>query len=345
MTYSGWIARGGVVALLLGAAAPGGWGRDWAKYPAVAQVDTTADIFAIGDVHGDCDRMLKLLTGAKLIEGAAASPTKVRWTGGKSVLVLTGDMIDKGPKAPAVIVLLQWLREEAAKSGGRVIVTMGNHEADFLRNPDSDKAKEFVAQLKAGGLDAKAIAACKGELGEYLCGLPFAARVNGWFFSHAGNTGGRTMSQLISDLQSGVDKDGFGSKQLTAENSLIQARLGSQGPGGKSWFELGAKGQSADQLLAANAAALGVAHIVQGHQHAAVRFPDGQQRKVGELYEWHGRIFILDVGMSEDIAESVGAVLHIQGGAASVICPSGQATKLWDEKGKANSAKGVSCGQ
>jgi hypothetical protein len=152
------------------------------------------------------------------------------------------------------------------------------------------------------------------------------------------------MTQLIADLQSGVDKDGFGTAQLTAEDSLIGARLGVQGPGGISWFEGGSKHKNADERLAAYAAALGVAHIVQGHQHNVVHFPDGKHRRLGELYEWHGRLFILDVGMSQDIDESAGAVLHIQGNSTSVVCPNGQATRLWDDKRKPDSGKGVRCG-
>lgn len=356
MTRSNSIAGRGVAAFLfLAAAFPSVYAqtkpkiaRDWAKYPAIVQIDTTAGIFALGDIHGDCDRLIKLLTGAKLVESVppsptAASSTNLRWIAGKSVLVVTGDMIDKGPKAPAVLLLMRSLSEEAARAGGQVVVTMGNHEVDFLRNPD--KANEFSAQLKASGLDPKAIAACTGDLGVYLCGLPFAARVNDWFFSHAGSTGGRTMNQLISDLQNGVDKDGFATTQLIGENSLIAARLGEQGPGGKSWFESGGTQQSADQLLAANAAALHVAHIVQGHQHAPMRFPDGQQRKLGELYQWHGRLFILDTGMSQDINESVGAMLHIQRGSATVVCPGGRVARLWVNTQKPDSAKGVRCGQ
>jgi len=59
--------------------------RDWARFPPVVELDTNATVFAIGDVHGDYDRLVKLLTGAKLIEGKPARPRNVKWTGGKSV--------------------------------------------------------------------------------------------------------------------------------------------------------------------------------------------------------------------------------------------------------------------
>jgi Calcineurin-like phosphoesterase len=313
--------------------------RDWAKSPAVVQVDTTADIVAVGDVHGDRDRLVRLLTAAGIVDDS------VRWSGGRNVVVFTGDLIDKGPKGPAVLALLMALRDQAQQAGGRVLVLMGNHEADFLRNPESEKAREFALQLKASGMDAKVVASCKGEMGALLCGLPFAARVNDWFFSHAGNSGGRSMPKLIADLESGVDRDGFDTVQLTDSNSLIQARLGVQGPGGRSWFDLGPRSQAGDQTLAAYAAALGVNHIVQGHQHNEEHFSDDKIRNIGEIYQWRGRLFLIDVGMSRDIDDSVGAALRIRARQADAICPDGRTATLWDAAKKPEGSKGVHCGK
>jgi hypothetical protein len=350
MRFSRGISIAGAVALsvfgLTAAPAQQKTARDWVKDPAVVQIETTEDVFAIGDVHGDRDRLVKLLSGAGLVAGVEGAAGEVRWTAGKAIVVFTGDMIDKGPKPVETLSLLRALGGEAAQAGGRVVVLMGNHEADFLRDPGSEKASDFAAHVRAAGLDPKEVAACGGELGRFLCAMPFAARVNDWFFSHAGNTGGRTMGRLIDDLQSGFDRDGFATAQLTGGNSLLQARIGAQGPGGVSWYETAGARQSAGERLAANAAALGVAHIVQGHQHAEARFPDGKVRRVGEMYQWHGRLFLIDVGMSRDIGESAGAILHIRGGAggeAEGICPGGRRTKLWDGRQKPDSARGMRC--
>jgi hypothetical protein len=328
---------------LAGARAQKKIARDWTKAPAVAQSDTRATIFAVGDVHGDYDRLLRLLKAAGLVEAVPADAAKVRWSGGKATLVITGDMIDKGPKCPEVLQLVQRLRAEAAAAGGQVVALAGNHEVDFLRNPLSEKAAEFAGQLKAAGFDPKAVGACQGELGAFLCSLPFAARVNDWFFSHAGNSGGRTMSQLIADLQSGVDKDGFDTAQLTGANSVVLARMGALGPGGKAWFETGNPRQGGAQTLADYIKALGVAHVVQGHHHGEVRFPDGKRRKVGEIYQWRGRLFLIDAGMSQDIDDSHGAVLRIRPGEASAICPDGRITRLWSAQ-QPDASKGVRCG-
>jgi len=305
--------------------------RDWAKHPAIMQIDTGEDIFAIGDVHGDYDRLVKLLTAARIIEHPAR-PDPVKWNAGKAVLVFTGDLIDKGPHSLKVIRLVRSLRNAAAMQGGQVVALMGNHEAEFLADPSEKKVRDFAQDVRAAGLTPADVSACGGDVGQFLCSLPFGARVNDWFFSHGGNTGGRTIPELKADFETGVGKDGFGSLQLLDPNSMLEARLGEEGPGGKAWFQIQSPQRSAEQLLTRYAAALGVRHLVQGHQHQRIAFEDGQQRSAGQMFQWHGLIFLIDVGMSQGVGDSQGAVLHIRhknGEDATAIDANGTETSLW----------------
>src|SRR5215831_1544292 len=132
-----WVGFGCVLALsTCGSAAKGvAATRDWKAHPAVVEVDTSEDIFAIGDAHGDPQRFAGALAGAKLIADASAKPDQVKWTGGRAVLVVPGDMIDKWTDSLGVITLLRTLQKDAAAQGGRVIITMGNHEGEFLADP------------------------------------------------------------------------------------------------------------------------------------------------------------------------------------------------------------------
>ena len=305
------------------------------------QIDTGEDIFAIGDVHGDYARLVKLLAAAKIIErpanAEAADPDAVRWIAGKAVLVFTGDLVDKGSHSLKVVQLTAALRKAAAGSGGQVITLMGNHEAEFLADPTEKKVKDFAQDIRDAGLVTKEVAACRGDVGQFLCSLPFGARVDDWFFSHGGNTSGRTIAQLTTDFQNGIGKDGFGSPQLIDANSMLEARIGDEGPGGKAWFDPGkfeieAPQRSAEQLLSSYVAALGVKHLVQGHQHQKIVFEDGQQRNTGQMFQWRGLLFLIDVGMSEGVGDSHGAVLHIRhrnSEEASVIDADGAEKSLW----------------
>ncbi len=149
-------------------------------------------------MHSDYTRLVLAINAAGLIVGVPKNPEDVQWSAGKAVLVVTGDMIDKGPRAVDVLRLLRSLRGSAVSKGGRVVVLAGNHEAEFLAVPTASKGKEFAAQLKAVGIRPSDVASCRSDIGEFLCSLPFAARVNEWFFSHAGNSGGRSIAQLAA---------------------------------------------------------------------------------------------------------------------------------------------------
>lgn len=324
-------AIGWVLALTIcaGLGAPAATARDWKTYPAIVQLDTSTDVFAIGDPHADWQRLAMVLAGAKLIGAAPAAPDQVKWTGGTSVLVVTGDLIDKGPDSLAVIALLRALRSDAATKGGRVVITMGNHEAEFLAGGGAD----FAGELTKAHLDPQKVRNCDGDIGEFLCNLPFAVRVNDWFFSHAGNTGGETIAQLEAAIEAAVD-NGFKGLVGKTSNSILEARLNSQGPCGLPWFQTGCDKKHPKQLvLAGYIQTLGVHHLVQGHQPGNVPFPDGLKRKKGYFYQRYGLLFLIDTGMSSGIADSGGGALRITGSGndqqAIVICLDGETKVLW----------------
>jgi len=57
--------------------------RDWQKHPAIVELDTSETVFAVGDAHGDPERLTGVLAAAKLAESSATAPDKVQWTAGK----------------------------------------------------------------------------------------------------------------------------------------------------------------------------------------------------------------------------------------------------------------------
>src|SRR5690349_6718281 len=48
--------------------------RNWGRCPAVVSLDTEETFYALGDTHGDYNRLVDLLVAGKLIENAPASP-------------------------------------------------------------------------------------------------------------------------------------------------------------------------------------------------------------------------------------------------------------------------------
>jgi len=80
-------------------------------------------VVAIGDVHGDYQRLVELLRTAAVIDAKGA------WTGGATHLVFAGDMVDRGDHSAQVLDLVMDLEPKARKAGGQVHALIGNHEA------------------------------------------------------------------------------------------------------------------------------------------------------------------------------------------------------------------------
>ena len=91
--------------------------------PARAASPSPARIVAVGDLHGDHAVWRAIARAAGLIDA------KGRWSGGKAVLVQTGDIVDRAPDSLKIIRDLMRLEREARRAGGQVVVLVGNHEA------------------------------------------------------------------------------------------------------------------------------------------------------------------------------------------------------------------------
>lgn len=302
--------------------------RNWGRCPAVVALETDEVFYALGDTHGDYDRLVTLLAAGKLIDGVPASPQQVTWSGGRSILVVTGDMIDKWSQSLRVIALMRALTTSAATQGGRVVISTGNHEVEFLDDPTSGKTKEFQDELNAAHINPQDVADGTDSegIGRFLLCLPFATRVDRWFFAHAGSTKGRTLTQLGADLQEGIDQDGYGTKVLLGNKGLVEARM----KPAPWWEKSGDKPIDSEARLLGYADALGVRHIVFGHQPGTYTFNDGTKRKKGTLFQkFDGLVFLIDVGMSRGVGDSTGALLRITEDDATALFPDGTEKVVW----------------
>ena len=201
---------GGLLALAPLQAAPPAF-----RVPTPAPQSATARrIVAIGDVHGAAENLAAILTRAGLIDA------KQRWTGGKTILVQTGDVMDRGAGVRTALDLLMALEPQAAAAGGRVQVLLGNHEVMNLladtrdatpeifrsfADGDSESRREraFQAATRIGqgaGLDKAAWLAThptgyveyrdalkpNGRYGKWLRSKPILVEIDGTVFMHGG---------------------------------------------------------------------------------------------------------------------------------------------------------------
>ncbi len=189
-------------------------------------IPPTSRIVALGDLHGDIQRLTAILQSAELVNA------ENHWTGGDAFLVVTGDFLDRGTHVREVMDLLMELEKKAPKAGGRVLVLLGNHEmmnltgdlryvtpeiyatfADdkseerqekaykkFLKTNQKEAKKlglpgpedtpefrqEWMENHPAGFVEYREALGPKGKYGRWIRNLPAVVRVGDIIFVHGG---------------------------------------------------------------------------------------------------------------------------------------------------------------
>lgn len=82
---------------------------------------------AVSDIHGQAGLFLQLL------KAQGVTDAQGRWQFGDGVLVVNGDVFDRGPEQTEALWAIYRLQQEAARQGGSVQMVLGNHETLVLR--------------------------------------------------------------------------------------------------------------------------------------------------------------------------------------------------------------------
>jgi hypothetical protein len=152
-------------------------------------------LVAVGDLHGDFGAARRVLELAGLLDGQS-------WSGGKAVLVQTGDVLDRGDGERAIVDLLAKLREQAQKAGGDVIALNGNHElmnavgdfryvtpggfVDFEQIPGSERETPDILRLQRTQRARGAAFFPGGRYAAIFATHPVVAVVGDTVFAHGG---------------------------------------------------------------------------------------------------------------------------------------------------------------
>lgn len=92
------------------------------------RVTAKGRIVAIGDLHGDWRKAIESLSAANVIR-VREEDEEIVWSGGDTVVVQLGDVMDRGDHEIAIVMLLRDLHKQALEQGGAVYMLNGNHES------------------------------------------------------------------------------------------------------------------------------------------------------------------------------------------------------------------------
>ncbi len=241
-------------------------------------------VVAISDVHGMYDSAVRLLEAGNIIDSNG------NWIGGKTLLVIVGDDIDKGPQSLEVIDLWMKLSQEAPAAGGEVVHTLGNHETEFLADPTNKYTKALQAELQQDGLTTANLTDPTQPRGAYLRSEPVAALIGRWLFLHAGLYPNMSWASFKAESISVLDQGNYGDPFLSDPNSCMEA---------KDWWKDAATRQALESRLAQN----GIWGVVQGHQPGAYYMP----AVCGSID--NGHLIKIDNGMAPDAGSNPGHLL------------------------------------
>ena len=267
-------------------------------------------VFAVGDLHGDLHAAIATLKLAKVIDETE------KWIGGSSVVVQTGDVLDRGDEERPLLDWLDKIAASAKAGGGALYRINGNHEvmnvAGDLRYVSSAGFAQF-ADAAIGPLPASIEAFpenARGRLLSFLPGRPWARKlshypvvllVNDTVFVHGGlrpehvDYGIERMNAEVSAWMRGEAKL---PKSLESDSTPYWVRDYGLDVPPETCAAL-------DQVLAK----LHAARLVVGHT----------PQKDGITFACDGKVARIDVGLSAHYGNHAATVLEIRDGKMRVL--------------------------
>lgn len=169
-------------------------------------------VIAFADVHGALSELSALLQRIGVVDAG------LHWSAGRTHVVSLGDLLDRGDDSRKVMDLLMRLQQEAAAAGGRLHVTLGNHEAmnllgdlryvtpgefaayasdepaglrktlraEWLERSGPESGTAFDQRFPPGFFGHRAALAPDGPYGRWILGQPVAIVINDTLFMHGG---------------------------------------------------------------------------------------------------------------------------------------------------------------
>jgi hypothetical protein len=277
-------------------------------------------VVAIGDLHGDLAAARRAFRCAKVID------EDDRWIGGHSVVVQTGDILDRGNEERALVEWLDRLAEQAKAAGGALYQVQGNHEvmnvaldfryvseagfsafADFSQGPVASRGQELADQQR-GRLNAFRPG---GPWAIRLAAHPVVLQVNDSVFVHGGLLPQHLrygIARINADLSAWMRGSGPLGPMLSSDDAPYWVRTYGHAVTPEDCHAL-------DDILAR----LSAKRLVVGHT----------PQKGGISFACSGRVARIDVGLSAAYGNHPPQVLEISAGTMKVLTeasPVGDAT-------------------
>ncbi|ORX42561.1 Metallo-dependent phosphatase [Piromyces finnis] len=137
-------------------------------------------LVAIGDIHGDYNKLISVMRHAKLID------SKDKWIAKNTILVQTGDLIDRGNDIKEILEFLRHLQSQVSKYDSVMYLLLGNHEINNLQGQYQFTSEGDITTFNSMKNREKFFSV-NGKYGRMLRGeMDVMVAVNDSLFAHAG---------------------------------------------------------------------------------------------------------------------------------------------------------------
>lgn len=247
--------------------------------PPEALLPDPGRIAAVSDIHGDFGRLEALLQGQGIIG------PRLEWRFGTGVLVVVGDVVDRGPQVTECLWFLRGLEAQARRAGGRLLPLLGNHETMVMKG-DWRYVNPRYRQLPEGSPDPGRMLGPDTELGRWVRSWPLMARVGPFLFTHGGLSAEFLERGLDLNRTNGAVRRFLLQQEESPEAAFL---FGSRGP---LWYRGLVPGATpftaGEEQVTALLKAFGARALVIGHT---------TQSRIEALHG--GRVFAIDAGINE----------------------------------------------
>lgn len=230
-----------------------------------------ARIVALSDIHGQYELMRRLLRANGVIDADD------RWSLGGDMLVVAGDVFDRGAQVTEVFWLLYGLQQQAAEAGGAVHFVLGNHETMVLYDDLRYLNPKYVRVAQLLDRPYPALYGADSVIGQWLRTRPALLRVGDTLFLHGG-IAPQNLDLVEHRATTNADyRRSLGMPRAEVKQDPVLARL-YDGKTSPIWYRGYFNGELDTAQVTALVERLGLARIVVGHtsmEHVS-RFHDGR---------------------------------------------------------------------
>lgn len=252
-----------------------------------SEYKSVSKIFAVGDVHGEYDGLLKLLKSNHIIDKNS------NWIFGNGHLVFCGDVFDRGNQVTESLWLIYKLEQQAVRQGGMIHYILGNHELMVLGGDLRYLHKKYRYNQSISYLSYSSLFNSHSLLGGWIRQQNTVVKINDNVFVHGGLAPeilkyDIPLDSINSNIRGYLSKGQF--------SSLTNDLIGSNGP---LWY----RGYLRGSNHYSQAKEENIEQLLEKYDVNRIVFAHTKVEQITPLY--NGKLIGIDVNLTKENAEAL----------------------------------------